>query len=53
MAVIDAEAADRREHVQSVLSDRIVGIIEQWHRFVRGAAAAPVDGDDPEVVRNE
>ena len=53
MAAIDAEAADRREHVQGVLSNRVVGVVGQWHRFVRGAAAAPVDSDDPEVVRNE
>ena len=53
MAAIDAEAADRGEHVQGVLSNRVVGVVGQWHRFVRGAAASPVDSDDPEAVRNE
>ena len=53
MAALDAEAADRCEHVQGVLSNRVVGVVGQWHRFVRGAAAAPVDSDDPEVVRNQ
>jgi hypothetical protein len=53
MAAIDAEEADRRERVQGVLSNHVVGVVEQWHRFVRGAAAAPVDSDDPELVRNE
>src|SRR5512144_2518029 len=53
MAAIDAEASDRGEHVQGVLSDRVIGVVGQWHRFVRGAAAAPVDSDDPEVVLNE
>ena len=53
MAAIDAEAADGREHVQGVLSNRIVGVIGQGHRFVRAAAAAPVDRDDPESLRNQ
>ena len=53
MAAIDAEAAHRRQHVQSVLLNRVVGVVGERHRFVRAAAAAPVDSDDPKVVSNE